>query len=412
MILHRGTDRVLYDVYQRQIDMMMPMRTMVRAFQATMGWPHRRPATRAMRGFSAALELFDHMTLSHDRPDYGIDHVIVDGRAIDVREEALTATPFGTLLRFRREDADSLPKVLIVAPLSGHFSTLLRNTIQTMLQHHDVCVTDWHNAREVSVGAGRFGFSDYIDTVISFLEYLGPGNHVVAVCQPCVQVLAAVSVMAELGHPCAPKTMTLMGGPIDVRRSPTVVNTLAFERPLSWFERNLITRVPSRYAGAGRRVYPGFVQIGAFMRMNLERHISAHRKLYSLFASNDRDAAMAIKDFYDEYFAVLDIPAEFYLETVDIVFQRALLAKGQLAHDGRPVNPSAIRDTILLTVEGERDDVCGLGQTAAAHDLCTGIHESRRHHHLQRHVGHYGIFSGRRWENEIYPILQAMIARA
>ena len=241
---------------------------------------------------------------------------------------------------------------------------------------------------------------------------MGTASHVVAVCQPCVQVLAAVSIMAGNNHPCTPRTMTLMGGPIDVRRSPTVVNTLAFERPLPWFEKNLIMKVPSRYRGAGRRVYPGFIQIGAFMRMNLERHMRAHRELFSRFASNDRDAAMTIKDFYDEYFAVLDIPAEFYLETVDIVFQRALLARGELVHDGHPVDPGCIRDTKLLTVEGERDDVCGLGQTSAAHDLCTGIPEDRRHHHLQRHVGHYGIFSGRRWETEIYPIVRAMIARA
>jgi polyhydroxyalkanoate depolymerase len=403
---------VLYDFYQRQMDMMLPMRTMVHAMQATMGWPHRQPASRTLRRVSATLELIDHLTLSHDRPDYNVDHVIVDGRAVDVSEEPVTATPFGTLLRFRRHDGVDLPRVLIVAPLSGHFSTLLRNTIATMLQHHDVYVTDWHNAREIPPADGHFGFSDYIDTVISFLEYMGPGSHVVAVCQPCVQVLAAVAVMADTGHPCTPKTMTLMGGPIDVRRSPTVVNNLAFERPLSWFERNLITKVPSRYRGAGRRVYPGFIQIGAFMRMNLERHVRAHRELFSLMAGNDRDAVMAIKDFYDEYFAVLDIPAEFYLETVDIVFQRALLAKGELVHDGRPVDPGKIRDTVLLTVEGERDDVCGLGQTAAAHDLCTGINDARKHHHLQRHVGHYGIFSGRRWETEIYPILTAMIARA
>ena len=403
---------MLYDLYQRQMDMMLPMRTMVRAMQATMGWPHKAPASRSLRRVSATLELFDHLTLSHDRPDYNIDHVIVDGRAIDVTEQPVTATPFGTLLRFHRQDAADLPKVLVVAPLSGHFSTLLRNTIQTMVQHHDVYVTDWHNAREVAPEDGRFGFADYIDTVISFLEYMGTASHVVAVCQPCVQVLAAVSIMAGNNHPCTPRTMTLMGGPIDVRRSPTVVNTLAFERPLPWFEKNLIMKVPSRYRGAGRRVYPGFIQIGAFMRMNLERHMRAHRELFSRFASNDRDAAMTIKDFYDEYFAVLDIPAEFYLETVDIVFQRASLARGELVHDGHPVDPGCIRDTMLLTVEGERDDVCGLGQTSAAHDLCTGIPEDRRHHHLQRHVGHYGIFSGRRWETEIYPIVRAMIARA
>lgn len=400
---------MLYQLYQHQLDMMLPMRTMAQAMQAAMGWPDRMPRTRVMRRFSAALELFDHLAISHDRPEYEIDHVLVGGRAVDVSEEVITATPFGSLLHFRKQEAFDHPRILVVAPLSGHFSTLLRNTVQTLLQDHDVFITDWHNAREVELSAGSFGFGDYIDTVISFMEYLGPRSHIMAVCQPCVQVLAAVAIMAADEHPCQPLTMTLMGGPIDVRRSPTTVNDLAFEKSIEWFERSLISTVPSRYRGAGRRVYPGFVQLGAFMRMNLPRHLRAHRELFSLITKNARDEALAIKDFYDEYFSVLDIPAEFYLETVDIVFQKALLARGELLHEGRLVDPARIKRTTLLTVEGERDDICGPGQTAAAHDLCSGLTVEMKHHHLQSGAGHYGIFSGKRWENEIYPIVKTMI---
>jgi polyhydroxyalkanoate depolymerase len=365
-----------------------------------------------MRRVSAAFELFEHLTLTHDRPDFEIDHVLINGKPVHVVEDVVTATPFGSLLHFRREDMHGQPHVLVVAPLSGHFATLLRSTIQSLLQDHEVYVTDWHNAREVELSAGPFGFGDYIDTVIQFMEYLGPRSHVVAVCQPCVQVLAAAAIMAENDHPCQPRSITLMGGPVDVRRSPTVVNRLAFERPIEWFEKNLISEVPRRYRGAGRKVYPGFVQIGAFMRMNLERHMRAHRELFTLMAKNQRDAALAIKDFYDEYFAVLDIPAEFYLETVEIVFQKALLAKGELMHDGRRVDPSKIRKSYLLTVEGERDDICGLGQTAAAHDLCKALPETMKYHYVQKGAGHYGIFSGKRWENEIYPIVRSVIAKA
>ena len=237
---------MLYDLYQRQMDLFLPMRTMVHAMQASMGWPHRRPATPAMRRLSATLELIDHLKLTHDRPAFGIDHVIVDGQPVDVSEEPVTATPFGTLMRFRRHDRVDLQRVLVVAPLSGHFATLLRNTVETLLRDHEVYVTDWHNAREVDVADGRFGFADYVDTVIAFLEAMGPDGHVMAVCQPCVQVLAAVAVMADRDHPCTPKSMTLMAGPVDVRRSPTVVNELAFERPLPWFEKNMIMTVPRR----------------------------------------------------------------------------------------------------------------------------------------------------------------------
>ena len=389
--------------------MLLPMRTMAQAVHATFGWTHRAPRTRVMQRMSAALQLFDRFTLTHERPAFGIRQVISGGQVVDVFEKVVTATPFGTLLHFRKDMEARHPAVLVVAPLSGHFSTLLRNTVQTLLQDHDVYITDWHNARDVPVSHGAFGFADYIDTVISFLEYIGPGAHVVAVCQPCVQVLAAVALMAADDHPCQPRSMTLMGGPIDVRQSPTTVNALAFDHPIEWFEKNLITTVPSRYRGAGRRVYPGFVQLNAFMKMNLERHIKAHRKLYAHLANNETQAAAAIKEFYDEYFAVLDMPAEFYIETVRLVFQEALLAKGELTHRGERVDPSKIKRTALLTVEGERDDVCALGQTAAAHDLCTGLRPYMKRHHMQTGVGHYGLFSGKRWETQIYPIVRNTI---
>jgi len=400
---------VLYQFYQAQADMLLPLRSFAQVVNASFGWPHRSPRTRFGRRMSAALELFDRFTLTHERPAFGIDSVMSGGQPVDVFEKPVARTPFGTLLHFRKQTEANQPAVLVVAPLSGHFSTLLRHTVQTMLQDHDVYITDWHNARDVPAGAGRFGFADYIDTVISFLEHIGPGTHIVAVCQPCVQALAAVALMAADDHPCQPPSMTLMGGPIDVRQSPTTVNALAFDHPIEWFEKNLITVVPSRFRGAGRHVYPGFVQLTAFMNMNMARHVKAHRKLYAHLANNELAEAAAIKDFYDEYFAVLDIPAEFYIETVKLVFQEALLARGMLTHRGRAVDPSRIKRTALLTVEGERDDVCALGQTAAAHDLCSGLKPYMKRHHLQTGVGHYGLFSGKRWETQIYPIVRNTI---
>jgi polyhydroxyalkanoate depolymerase len=297
----------------------------------------------------------------------------------------------------------------VVAPLSGHFATLLRNLVHTMLPEHDVCITDWHNARDIGTAAGRFGFEDYITHLIDWLELMGPGTHVIAVCQPCVQALAAAAVMAEARHPAQPRSMTLMAGPVDVRVSPTKVNDLATSKPIGWFESNLIADVPRRFAGAGRRVYPGFVQLAAFMSMNIERHRKAHLDLYEALAAGDAAKAAATRAFYDEYFAVLDLTAEFYLETVSIVFQEALLARGRLTYRGRPVDPGAIRRTALLTVEGERDDICGIGQTAAAHDLCKGLRPYLKRHHMQPGVGHYGVFSGKRWETQVYPILRNMV---
>ncbi len=382
---------------------------MARTAQAAFGWVNGEPSHALLRRMTASWEMAGRFTLTHTRPDYAITEVKSGNRVLAVTEDAALVTPFGTLLHFCKETDAPPPRVLVVAPLSGHFSTLLRNTVQTLLQDHDVYITDWHNARDIPTSAGAFGFADYIDHVIQFLEHIGPGAHVVAVCQPCVQVLAAVSIMAAQKHACQPLSMTLMGGPIDVRQSPTTVNALAFDHPIEWFENNLIATVPMRYRGAGRRVYPGFVQLNAFMQMNMERHVTAHRSLYNHLADNEHEAAAKIKEFYDEYFAVLDLPAEFYIETVRLVFQEALLAKGELTHRGEKVDPSKIRRTALLTVEGERDDVCALGQTAAAHDLCTGLKPYMKKHHMQVSVGHYGLFSGRRWDTQIYPIVRNLI---
>ena len=400
---------MLYLAYQTQADIMVPVRAMAQAGLMALGPLAAAQELKFLRNVTAAYELIARAGLTHSRPSYGIDKVEVGNREVAVTEEAVMSTPFGTLLRFRKDVEIAQPQVLVVAPLSGHFATLLRSLVRTMLPEHDVCITDWHNARDASIDAGRFGFEDYVEHLIKFLEKMGPGVHVVAVCQPCVQVLTAAAVMAEAKSPCQPRSMTLMAGPIDTRVNPTKVNELAMGKPIDWFERNLIARVPARFAGAGRRVYPGFVQLSAFMAMNLDRHRKAHIELYEHLANGRPEKAQATIDFYDEYFAVLDMTAEFYLETVERVFQTWLLAKGELTYRGRLVDPKAIRRTALLTVEGERDDICALGQTSAAHDLCSKLKPYLKRHHMQAGVGHYGVFSGRRWEEQVYPIVRNMM---
>lgn len=401
---------MLYGAYQAFTDAMEPLRLAARIALSTRD--AMVPAANwsmPQRGYALA-DLIASTRVTHDRPPYAIESVLVGNRAVAVREEVTTSLPFGDLLHFAKDDVDApQPKMLVVAPLSGHFSTLLRDTVQTALRDHDVYITDWKNARNVPQSAGAFGFDDYIDYVMHFLQDLGPRSNLLAVCQPCVPALAAVALMAEDGDPAQPRTMTLMGGPVDVRVSPTAVNDLASSKPLAWFERNLISRVPWRYPGGGRRVYPGFLQLTAFMSMNLERHNDQHRRLYQLLADGAVTEAAKIRDFYDEYFAVLDMPAEFYLETVDIVFQRALLATGGMTHRGRAVRPEAIQRTALLTVEGERDDICAVGQTAAAHLLCSSLRPHLKRHHLQPGAGHYGIFSGSKWERQVYPQVRNLV---
>lgn len=400
---------MLYLAYQAHADMVEPAKSIARSSLAVLGALGTQTNVPLIRNLSAAYELLARAGLTHARPEYGIPAVMVGNREVEVTEVPVLTLPFGTLLRFKKDVDVEQPRVLVVAPLSGHFATLLRNTVRTLLPDHDVYITDWHNARDVSLEAGAFGFDDYVAYVIRFLEALGPGAHLVAVCQPCVQALAAVAVMAADGHAAQPSSMTLMAGPIDTRVNPTKVNKLATSKPIGWFERHLIARVPWKYPGARRMVYPGFVQLTAFVSMNINRHYNAHQELYEHLRNGDHEKAQVIKTFYDEYFAVLDLAAEFYLETVSWVFQEARLPKGELTYRGQAVELKAIRKTALLTVEGERDDICALGQTAAAHDLCTGLRPHMKRHHMQVGVGHYGVFSGRKWDGQIYPLVRNLI---
>lgn len=402
---------MLYEAYQAQADLLAPFQAMAdltsTAFRETCAGPLVNPF---FRRFAASAELFSRAHLTHTRPPFEIDFIELDGQQVDVFEEVVLETPFGALLHFRKARASEQPRVVLFAPMAGHFPTLLRQTIRTLLPDHDVYLTDWHNARDVPLSAGRFGFDDYVDHAIRFIEHVGPEAHVMAVCQPCAAVLAAISVMAETKNPAQPRSMTLMAGPVDTRINPTRVNELATGNTLQWFEKNLIDVVPRKFAGRHRRVYPGFLQLGAFLSMNLPRHLRAHLDLFSQIVKFDDERADATRDFYDEYFAVFDMPAEFYLETVDRVFQRHLLPRGLLEYRGTRVEPAAIRKTALLTVEGERDDICSAGQTLAAHDLCSSVKPFRKKHHLQAGVGHYGVFSGTRWNREIYPQVQSFIA--
>ena len=401
---------MMYLAYQRQDDALAPIRLMAsqtRAMLAAM--PPAFHDLLFARTLAASLEMIERYKLTHVRPSFHIPSVVVGNREVPVTEEKVRVLPFGTLLRFAKDVATPQPRVLVVAPMSGHFATLLRGTIETLLPDHDVYVTDWHNARDVPAEAGRFGVEDYVDYVVAFLETMGEGSHLVAVCQPCVQALAAAAIMAEDDNPAQPRSMTLMAGPIDTRLNPTKVNELATSKPIAWFRENLIDTVPSPHPGAGRSVYPGFVQLTAFMAMNMPRHVRAHQDLFDNLFMGRTAEAETTKTFYDEYFAVLDLPADFYLETVEWIFQEHRLAKGTLTHRGRRVNPAAIRKTSLLTVEGERDDICAIGQTLAAQDLCSSLKPYRKRHHMQVGVGHYGVFSGRKWQAQVYPLVKNTI---
>lgn len=400
---------MLYQAYQLQNDLLSPLRLLAQNLSATL-WVRDTEKT-LLRQMSAACEVISRLRLTHARPAYGIDSVLVGGREVPVTEEPVLKLPFGTLLRFRK-NADGLPPqppVLLAAPLSGHFATLLRDTVRTLLQDHDVYITDWHNARDVGLRHGAFGLEDYITYMIRFLETVGEGVHMVAVCQPCVAALAATAVMAEDNHPATPRSLTLMAGPVDCRVNPTEVNRLATGKPIEWFEKNLISHVPLPHAGFMRRVYPGFVQLTAFMSMNMERHQQSFQHMYEHLVEGRSDEARTIQTFYDEYLTVNDLPAEFYLETVEKVFQTYDLALGKLQYRGRTVNPGAIRHTALMTVEGERDDICAIGQTVAAQDLCKNVRPYLKTHHIQTGVGHYGVFSGRKWNQQIYPRVREVI---
>ena len=400
----------MYPAYQAQSDLMWPLRTAARLAVPMFQDPRFGLArTAPMRGMAAACKVLELAQVTHSRPPWNISEVLVNGESVPVTEEAVFATPFATLLRFRKEGAPTQPKVLIVAPMSGHFATLLRDTVRTVLHDHDVYVTDWHNVRDVPLAAGRFGLDEYTEHIIDFLAVMGPGANLLAVCQPCVAALAAVALMSEDEHPATPLSLTLMAGPVDCRISPTAVNKLATTKPIEWFEKNLISQVPWRFGGGGRRVYPGFVQLSAFIGMNKDRHVNAFKDYYQHLVDDEFEKAEVTRTFYEEYMAVADLSAEFYIETVDLVFQRYALPKGELMFRGRLVNPAAIRRTALLTVEGERDDICAIGQTLAAQDLTPSLRPYMRTHYVQPNVGHYGVFSGKRWQNHIYPMVRDVI---
>jgi len=401
---------MLYEAYQAHSDVLAPIRLLAGAFRGFLNqpWPLVGNAP-LIRNAAAAMELLSNAGMSHDRPEFGIRAVTIEGKEVAVVEEIVASHPFCNLLHFRKETTHTSPTLLVVAPLSGHFPTLLRGTVRTLLPEHDVFVTDWANARDVPLLHGRFGLDDFVDLVIGFIRLLGPDIHVMAVCQPSVPVLAAVSLLAAGGDPCQPKSMILMGGPIDPRASPTAVNRFAQAHSLDWFERMVITTVPGRYPGAFRRVYPGFLQLAGFLSMNLDRHVSAHWGMFHNLVRGDGDSAAATRAFYKEYSSVMDLPADFYLHTIKRVFHDYDLAQGRLRVRGDLVEPAAIERTALMTVEGERDDVCAPGQTVAAHRLCTRIAPAKKTHHLQPKVGHYGVFHGRRWQTETYPKVQAFI---
>lgn len=402
---------MLYDAYQAHCDALAPARLMAETVHDLLErpWQPWLGQLPLVRGASAALSLFTNGGIRHERPDFGIDSVVVAGAETAVSEEVVASHPFCRLVNFRKAVEIDQPKLLVVAPLSGHFATLLRGTVATVLPDHDVYLTDWINARNVPVQHGRFDLDDMIGLTATFLRHLGPGAHVMAVCQPSVPVLAAVSLMAAARDPCQPATMVLMGGPIDPDANPTEVNRFAQSHSLSWFEHMVITTVPARYPGAFRRVYPGFLQLAGFISMNLDRHVEAHWRMFRQLAEGDGESAAATRAFYDEYSSVMDLPADFYLQTVDRVFQRQDLAQGRFRVRGEPVDPGAVEKTALMTVEGERDDICAVGQTFAAHRLCRNLPPAKKAHHLQPAVGHYGVFHGRRWQNETYPKVRAFI---
>jgi poly(3-hydroxybutyrate) depolymerase len=411
---------MLYTLYEAGFYAAQPWRLAALAARSFWSSP-LNPARDSEFGRSAfaAADLVSNLTRRYGRPEWRIHSIEVEGRAVPVEPMVVWQSPWVKLTHFRR-DPEALraagrkaaePAVLIVAPLSGHHATLLRGTVEAFLQDHEVYVTDWSNARDVPLVEGRFDFHGYIDHVRDMLRFIGGRPHVVAVCQPGPPVLAAASLMAEDGEPSRPASMTFMGSPIDARLSPTVTNKLAEEQPFAWFESNMIYTVPAPYLGLGRRVYPGFVQLAAFMSMNLERHQEAHMRYLQHLMRGDGDSAEKHLEFYDEYLAVLDLSEEFYLQTVDVVFQRYLLPKGELMHGDRLVKPKLIKDIGLLTVEGENDDISGIGQTQAAHGLCSGLPAALKEDYVQPGVGHYGVFNGKRFHEEIYPRIRAFIGR-
>ena len=360
--------------------------------------------------FASALEVFAHAAAPRGKPEFGLETTEIDGREVIVSEQIVLRRPFGQLKRFAREGVEGGPKLLIVAPMSGHYATLLRGTVERMLPFADVYITDWRDAKLVPLSDGKFDLDDYIDYIVDYLEHIGPGAHMLAVCQPSVPCYAAACLMSADKHPCRPKTLTLMGGPIDTREAPTAVNTLATKRPHAWFEQNVIATVPMTYSGAGRKVYPGFLQLAGFMSMNLGSHMVSHWEMFKHLVQGDDDSADQTKDFYEEYRSVCDMTAEFYLQTIEVVFQKHAIANGTYTHRGRAVDPGAITDIALLAIEGERDDISGLGQTKAALSLAANLPVAKKRYLMAEGAGHYGIFNGSKWRTKIAPVVEEWIS--
>ncbi|WP_300648850.1 polyhydroxyalkanoate depolymerase [Paenalcaligenes sp.] len=402
---------MLYDIHELQRSFLAPLAAFSGSSAQLFTHPYSPWAyTPVSKQLAAGYELLHRLGKEYEKPQWDIHSIEKDGKTIEIQNRVAHSLPFCNLVHFERKNLTTKePTVLIVAPLSGHHATLLRDTVRSMLIDHNVYITDWIDARMVPLSAGPFHLNDYVRYVEQFLEFLGKDVHVVAVCQPTVPVLAAVSLMSARQSPYIPKSLVLMGGPIDTRESPTQVNRLATTKPYSWFENNLIHRVPTRYPGSGRRVYPGFLQHIGFVAMNPDRHMSSHYEFYNHLIKGQDDSAEAHRRFYDEYNAVLDMPAEFYLDTIKIVFQEHALPKGTWEIDGELVNPAAITKTALFTIEGELDDISGLNQTRAAQHLCANLAEDKKQHHIALGSGHYGIFSGRRWRNQIYPLVKDFI---
>ena len=400
---------MMYLGYKLSSDWMNPLRFLAGSLFNWLGREERN-ADFFYRHIGAINEQIAFMGFTHVRPRFGILKVQDDlGRQFEVKEEIVFKTNFCHLLHFKKIGIGVQPKILLVAPMSGHFATLLSGTVKTLLKDHDVYITDWLNVRDIPLNKGKFDFDSYVRHVIDFLKYLGPRSHLMAVCQPTVACLVATAVMSEDQDECVPMSLTLIAGPIDVRNNPTKVNDLANEKPISWFKQRLLDTVPGQYLGRGRKVYPGFLQLNAFMRMNLARHKESFKKLYEYRIAGEDEKAQVIHEFYDEYFAIMDLSADFYIETIQKIFQDCDLPNGRLTFEGRLVNPQKIRKTFLLTVEGERDDICGIGQTLAAQDLCSALPPFMKSHHLQPGVGHYGVFNGKRWETQVYPVVRNLI---
>jgi poly(3-hydroxybutyrate) depolymerase len=401
---------LLYNLYDSNRSMLTPLRAAARSSLAISKNPMLSVFNDVVgRSSEAALEVVEGMLQRRGKPEWHIKATTVNGARVRVTEQVVLQKPFGDLLRFRRQGTHDDPKVLIVAPMSGHFATLLRDTVRGLIPNHDVYITDWKDAARVPLLEGGFDVDEYIDYLVEFMRKLGPDFHVIAVCQPAPLTIAAVSLLAQWDDPAQPKTMTLMGGPIDTAAAPTAPTELANQRSMSWFENHCITTVPTTYPAAHRRVYPGFLQLGAFIAMNADRHLNAHLRMFRHLVEGDGESIAAHRRFYDEYMSVMDITADFYLQTLQRVFRERWIATGQFVWRGESVNPSAIKRTALLTVEGELDDISAPGQTIAAHVICSGIPGDRRRNHLQPGVGHYGIFNGRRWREHIVPEVSRFI---